>query len=190
MHGQRICYRDLKPENLCLDSRGFLKVVDFGLAKHVADRTWTLCGTPDYLAPEIILSKGHDMAVDYWALGVLLYEMTAGFVPFYSDDPMEVYQLILSDDVRYPSHFSRACSDLISKLLTSNQNKRLGNTKAGISGIIKHKWFSGFDWEGLLNFSMTPPIVPVVQGGDDVSNFDEYPEDEEDIPDSSWDPEF
>lgn len=105
MHEQSIVYRDLKPENLILDSDGYLKVVDFGLAKKVVDRTWTLCGTPDYLAPEIILNKGHDKAVDYWALGVLIFELTAGFVPFYADDPMQVYHLILQGNIKFPSHF-------------------------------------------------------------------------------------
>ena len=75
MHNKQIIYRDLKPENLILDSGGYLKVVDFGLAKYCTDKSWTLCGTPDYLAPEIILSKGHNKAVDYWALGVLIYEV-------------------------------------------------------------------------------------------------------------------
>jgi CRP-like cAMP-binding protein len=106
MHGKSIIYRDLKPENLILDHEGFLKVVDFGLAKVCTDRTWTLCGTPDYLAPEIILSKGHDRAVDYWALGVLIYEMSAGFVPFYSDDPV-------SSRSRTLSHAGPPCCPLL-----------------------------------------------------------------------------
>jgi len=191
MHNKSIVYRDLKPENLLLDSQGFLKVVDFGLAKVVNDRTWTLCGTPDYLAPEIILSKGHDRAVDYWALGVLIYEMCAGFVPYYSDDPMEVYQLILGGDLKFPSHFSRAAMDLITKLMNQNQAKRLGNMKNGVKDIIKHKWFSGFDWDGLLSKSMTPPIQPVVKNPEDMSNYDEYPEDEGSVPVCmDWDPEI
>jgi serine/threonine protein kinase len=191
MHRQHIIYRDTKPENLLLDEKGFLKVVDFGLAKICRDRTWTLCGTPDYLAPEIILSNGHDKGVDYWALGVLIYECCAGFVPFYSDDPMEVYQLILSRDLNFPSHFSRACTDLVEKLLNSNQSKRLGKTKKGIDEIIKHKWFSGFDWKKLLSMQLKPPIVPVISHAEDTGNFDEYPEEDEHVPDClDWDPDF
>jgi len=191
MHSKSIIYRDLKPENLILDAQGFLKVVDFGLAKVCTDRTWTLCGTPDYLAPEIILSKGHDRAVDYWALGVLVYEMCAGFVPFYSDDPMEVYQLILAGDLKFPSHFSRACMDLCTKLLTQNQSKRLGNMKAGVKDIIKHKWFSGFDWDGLVGRKLKPPIAPSLKSKGDASNFDDYPE-ETSRPAAcpEWDPAF
>jgi len=191
MHSKSIVYRDLKPENLILDEKGYIKVVDFGLAKVVTDRTWTLCGTPDYLAPEIILSKGHDRAVDYWATGILIYEMCAGFVPYYSDDPMEVYQLILGGDLKFPSHFSRPCMDLCSKLLNQNQGKRLGNMKNGVKDIIKHKWFAGFDWAGLMKRELTPPIQPVVKSSDDMSNFDEYPEDEEVVAECvDWDPDL
>jgi len=192
LHQKLIVYRDLKPENLILDDKGFLKVCDFGLAKVVTDRTWTLCGTPDYLAPEIILSKGHNKAVDYWALGILIYEMCAGFVPYYSDDPMEVYQLILAGDLKFPSHFSRAAMDLVTKLLTQNQVKRIGMMKNGIKDIFKHKWFAGYDWTALLGRTMTPPIQPVVKNKEDISNFDEYPdEDDTNVPTcDEWDPQL
>lgn len=105
MHSKRIAYRDLKPENILLDTDGFMKLADFGLAKLVTDRTWTLCGTPDYLAPEIILNKGHDKAVDYWALGILIYELTAGSAPFFAHDPMQVYALIIQGNVKFPVYF-------------------------------------------------------------------------------------
>ena len=100
MHNKQIIYRDLKPENLLLDSQGFLKVADFGLAKVCLSRTYTLCGTPDYLAPEIILSKGHDKACDYWALGILIYEMTTGEVPFFAED---------QDDAMAVRHMQQKC---------------------------------------------------------------------------------
>ncbi|GBG33610.1 cGMP-dependent protein kinase 1 [Hondaea fermentalgiana] len=190
LHSKNIVYRDLKPENLMLDNGGYIKVVDFGLAKVVQDRTWTLCGTPDYLAPEIILSKGHDKAVDYWALGVLTFELTAGVVPFYADDPLDVYQLVLDGEIRFPVHFSRPLCDLIRKLLNPAASKRLGNTKDGTQGIIKHRFFSGFDWEGLYNRTLVPPIEPSVASPEDTSNFDEYPVQKSVAPKCDWEPPF
>lgn len=182
LHERKIAYRDLKPENLVMDSNGFLKLVDFGLAKKVdSGKTWTLCGTPDYLAPEVILNEGHDWAVDYWALGVLIYEMTAGSPPFYADDPMEVYEKILSGHVSIPNHFSRSLADLVKKLLRTYQSKRLGRTKGGTAAIMKHKWFSGFDWNALMKKEMDVPIKPEVKNMEDISNFDAYPEDDESL---------
>jgi CRP-like cAMP-binding protein len=104
MHSKSIVYRDLKPENILLDNEGFMKLADFGLAKLVTDRTWTLCGTPDYLAPEIILNKGHDKAVDYWALGILIFELMTGSAPFYAQDPMQIYALIIQGNVKFPAY--------------------------------------------------------------------------------------
>jgi len=178
IHVRKIAYRDLKPENLVMDNDGYLKIVDFGLAKKVeGGKTWTLCGTPDYLAPEVILNEGHDWAVDYWALGVLIYEMTAGSPPFYADDPMEVYEKILSGHVMVPPHFSRGVSDLVRKLLKTYQSKRLGRTRGGTAAVMKHKWFSGFDWDALLKKKLKVPIKPKLSSPEDSSNFDEYPED-------------
>ena len=182
IHARKIAYRDLKPENLVMDSDGYLKVVDFGLAKKLENgKTWTLCGTPDYLAPEVILNEGHDWAVDYWALGVLIFEMTSGSPPFYADDPMEVYEKILSGHVSIPSHFSRGLADLVRKLLKTYQSKRMGRTRGGTSTVMKHKWFSGFNWDALLAKKLDVPIKPVVKNAEDASNFDYYAEDDSDI---------
>ena len=119
LHDKQIVYRDLKPENLLFDAEGYLKVVDFGFAKHIIDRTWTLCGTPEYLAPEIITNKGHNLAVDWWAFGILMFEMLVGQPPFCADDPMDIYQKILRNRVAYPSSMSKPAKDLIAKLLIS-----------------------------------------------------------------------
>jgi cGMP-dependent protein kinase len=151
MHQHKIAYRDLKPENLVLNNAGYVKIVDFGLAKKInRGQTFTFCGTPDYLAPEVILNEVYDWAVDYWGLGVLIYEMTAGVAPFYAETPMETYEMVISGRVQIPSHFSLQLGDLITKLLHTSQSKRLGRTVGGATSVMCHSWYSRFDWVRLL----------------------------------------
>ena len=176
LHNLKVCYRDLKPENLLLDSQGFLKICDFGLSKVVMDKTYTMCGTPDYLAPEIILSEGHNKAADYWALGILIYETIIGEVPFYADDPMDIYQQILRHHLSFP-YFkpSKVGKDIVRALLVKEPRKRIGNLIGGTSDIIKHKWFQGFDFEALVAQDASKfdiPIRPVIKDTCDTSNFD------------------
>lgn len=131
LHAHNVVYRDLKPENVLIDPDGYLKLTDFGFAKIVEGRTYTLCGTPEYLAPEILTNKGHGKGVDWWTVGILLYEMIAGIDPFNDDDPMAIYQNILRGVIKFPRKFDRDARSLVKHLLQADLSKRYGNLKNG-----------------------------------------------------------
>uniref|UniRef100_A0A1A9VXF4 cGMP-dependent protein kinase n=1 Tax=Glossina austeni TaxID=7395 RepID=A0A1A9VXF4_GLOAU len=196
LHARGIVYRDLKPENLMLNENGYVKLVDFGFAKFIgsSNKTWTFCGTPEYVAPEIILNKGHDLSVDYWALGILIHELLNGTPPFTSNDPMKTYNIILKgiDMIDFPKHMSRAAVQLIKKLCRDSPVERLGYQKGGIQDIKKHKWFLGFDWDGLQNQLLVPPFLRPVASPTDTSYFDKFSIDGYEPPDelSGWDADF
>jgi cGMP-dependent protein kinase 2 len=167
LHDAGIVYRDLKPENVFIDQSGFVKLGDFGFAKILegANRTYTFCGTPGYVAPENVLAHGYNVSVDWWGLGVLAYVLLTGRQPFSSpktDDPMVVMRRIVDDNwhIKYPPYLSPAAKDLIGRLLERKPGRRLGMLNGRARDIKKHKWFEGMDWEALAARRVEPPRLP------------------------------
>jgi protein kinase A len=177
LHHRNICYRDLKPENILIDGQGYGVLVDLGFAKVVMDKTYTLCGTPEYLAPEIILSKGHDKGVDYWAFGVLIYEMLVGRSPFYTygSDQVSLFKRIVQVKYGYPDGIvNDLAQDLITRLIVRRQANRYGCLARGDMDIRDHPWFAVIDTEKLLSKKIPAPWVPKIRDPLDTSHFDSY----------------
>ncbi|KAK2508895.1 hypothetical protein MC885_008704 [Smutsia gigantea] len=201
LHEHKIVYRDLKLDNLLLDTKGYVKIADFGLCKEgmgYGDRTSTFCGTPEFLAPEVLTDTSYTRAVDWWGLGVLLYEMLS---PFPGDDEEEVFDSIVNDEVRYPRFLSAEAIGIMRRvrtlptgcgageepwggegptghapppqLLRRNPERRLGSTERDAEDVKKQPFFRTLIWDALLARRLPPPFVPTLSGRTDVSNFDE-----------------
>ncbi|XP_036204154.1 serine/threonine-protein kinase N2 isoform X3 [Myotis myotis] len=176
LHEHKIVYRDLKLDNLLLDTEGFVKIADFGLCKEgmgYGDRTSTFCGTPEFLAPEVLTETSYTRAVDWWGLGVLIYEMLVGESPFPGDDEEEVFDSIVNDEVRYPRFLSTEAISIMRRLLRRNPERRLGAGEKDAEDVKKHPFFRLIDWSALMDKKVRPPFVPTIRGREDVSNFDD-----------------
>lgn len=172
LHHCSVMHRDIKPENILINESGYVRLGDFGFCKVIKSRTWTLCGTPEYLAPELITSKGYSYAADWWSVGILVYEMNAGYPPFYSSDPIKLYEKILVGKYKNPEAMSSHCKSLVKSLLQVDPSKRFGALKAGVFDIKSHGWFLGLDWNLLLHQKLKPPFVPVSRSvGESTKHF-------------------
>ncbi|XP_069679277.1 cAMP-dependent protein kinase catalytic subunit 1-like [Periplaneta americana] len=170
LHYLDVVHRDLKPENILIDTDGYLKISDMGFCKLVSARTWTLCGTSEYMAPEIILEKGYGKSVDWWAFGILIYEMLAGYPPFSSHDPMKLYEKIVIGKYKLPKQFGSDLKDLLKNILQVDLTRRFGNLKDGVEDIKRHTWFKDTNWLAILNKKISAPYIPQYERFDNLNN--------------------
>ncbi len=175
-HNNNYIYRDLKPENILIKNNGYLTLLDISLIKQInnKDLTYTLCGTPNYLSPEMILNQGYNKSIDIWAMGVILYEMIVGIDPFHSYDPMLVYQNIITNKLKFPKIIDKDAKSLIKKILNPNPNKRLGCLRRGVTDIKEHRLFNDFNWNNIEESIIEAPFIPKLN---DYYDLDYYIED-------------
>ncbi len=166
--------RSLKPENVLIDSDGYIKLTDFGLSKeNIIDgqSAHSFCGTPEYLAPEILKRQGHGKAVDWWSLGAIIFEMMTGLPPFYTKDREKLFYNIKFAELKYPLFVSGICKDLLMKLFNKDPTKRLGSVRDA-EEIMEHPWFAKIDWVAIENKTLKPVFKPVRLAETDTVNFD------------------
>jgi len=175
LHRLNIIYRDLKPENILICSQGHVKLTDFGLSKEGIEDNFSaksMCGTPEYLAPEILDRRGHGKAVDWYSLGALTYEMLTGLPPFYTRDRDKLFERIRSGNLSYPSYLTAVAKDFLKALLRGSPGDRLGGGVADGDDVKEHAFFQGLGWVAVQQRRITPPFRPKVSKGGDVTYFE------------------
>ena len=175
LHSKNMIYRDLKPENILMDKEGHIKVTDFGLSKildDMNDKVFTLCGTPQYIAPEVIQKKGYDKGVDWWSLGCIFYEMLTGYMPFYIPRNEKLSPKLFKTPIRYPKNITEDEMDLIEKLLTLDPKQRIGNGSNDAKEIKAHPYFKDIDWDKYYRKEVKPPFIPKLKNDTDLRYFD------------------
>jgi cGMP-dependent protein kinase len=163
LHERKIIYRDIKPENIIIEKNGYLKLIDFGTAKEIEDRTKTIIGTPHYMAPEILTGEGYSFQVDFWSISICMYEFICGEVPFgeRDEDPMEIYFAIINKSLTFPTEYvtiDKEFKNIMKKMLDKNPSYRLSN----FHSIKKQHWFKDFKWDELTNLNLKPPYLPEI----------------------------
>jgi serine/threonine protein kinase len=177
LHAVGFVYRDLKPENVLVDGQGHLKLTDFGLVKTQMNganaTTNTFCGTPEYIAPEMLQQKPYTKAVDWWSYGILVFEMLTGLPPFYHENTNKMYRMILQDPITYPSYLSKVSKDFIGALLNRDPAARLGGGAGGVEDVKGHPFFSSLKWDDVLAKKTKPEWVPKIASAEDTHLFDQ-----------------
>jgi len=173
MHRKKMIYRDLKPENIMITDKGHAKIADMGLATFCVGKTFTKCGTPDYIAPEVLAQSGHDHSVDWWMLGVLTFELMTGHPPFHDSTEARIYERITKGirQVRFPSDAISPLRQYVRSMCEADPADRLPRKKGGVENIKRHKWCRDFAWDAMKARNVTPPYIPEVTSATDLTNF-------------------
>ncbi|XKL64091.1 hypothetical protein PGB90_004177 [Kerria lacca] len=178
LHEMGILYRDLKPENILMECDGYIKITDFGFAKRLENKdkiTMSFVGTPEYMAPEMLIRakrlSGYSFSVDWWMLGVFIYESASGGLPFYGSSLLNLFNNIVKAEYTIPTHFSVAITDLIKNLFQVDVRSRIGSRKNGVEELKTHVWFENLNWQALLEKKLPTEFVPNCTNSDATSNF-------------------
>ena len=164
LHKKNIIHRNIRAENILVNSNGYIKLSEFTFSKILKkDMTYSLCGSYEYYSPEMINKSGHNKGVDFWQLGLLLYEMLVGNLPFIDNEPLKLFNKIIKGKIRFPKNINENAKSIIKHFLNVDMNKRLGCNKRGIYEIIIHPFFKNFDWEGLLHRKLPPSFIPNIR---------------------------